>query len=104
MIVQIEDVKYKVSWRHIPPNEKPMVRMVKLKNPIPFVKFHGQTQCIIEYLDTGEPKSIRIAQCSKKDNFNKSKGRIVSLTKAIKHLPKDVRTLFFKQYEKEIGF
>lgn len=104
MKVIIEGTPYKVYWRHTPPNEKPVGNKVELKKGTPFVKFYGETQCIIEELETGKPKSIRFAYCSKNDQFNKSKGRIVSLTKAIKHLPKDVRKQFWDCYANEIKF
>ena len=67
-------------------------------------KYNGSTECVIQEFGASAYYGFGTAYCIKADNFNKSKGRIVSLTKAIKHLPKDVRTLFFQQYAKEIGF
>jgi hypothetical protein len=94
MIVQVGEVKYKVSWIHNP-NDNPESTW---PNKSTVVHIHELT------VDSKKAFGWGIAKCSKNDNFNKSKGRIVSLTKAISHLPKDVRTLFFQQYKKEIGF
>lgn len=98
MKVTINDKIYKVYWQHsLPSSTNP-----KLSKVEPFKT--GGTTCTIEEWGIYEVFSNGHAYCAKSDNFNKSKGRIVSLTKAIKHLPKDVRTLFWNQYRKEIGF
>lgn len=90
MIVKTVEKEYRVYWRH--------ENFSHLKH----WKVNGSTQCLIE--SDGYGCGQGIAECSTKDNFNKSKGRIVSLTKAIKHLPKDVRKQFWNQYKTEIGF
>lgn len=93
MIVIIDKVKYRVKWTHNSGNIKDSVWPDK------------STVCNVNILENSiKACGWGIAKCSKKDNFNKSKGRIVSLTKAISHLPKDVRTLFWNQYKKEINF
>lgn len=92
MKVTVNNVEFKVYWKHD--------NLSALKE-----KYNGFTYCTIQKLgNMNTNEYFGTAKCIGKDNFNKSKGRIVSLTKAIKHLPKDVRTLFFKQYAKEIGW
>lgn len=98
MKVIIDDKTYRVYWQHsLPSSTNP-----KLSKVEPFKA--GGTTCTIEEWGTYEVFCNGHAYCAKGDNFNKSKGRIVSLTKAIKHLPKDVRKQFWDVYKKEIGF
>ena len=99
MKVIIDDKTYKIYWQHsLPSSTNP-----KLSKVEPFKT--GGTTCTIEEWGTYELFCNGHAYLSLKDkNFNKSKGRIVSLTKAIKHLPKDVRKLFWDEYKKQINF
>jgi hypothetical protein len=45
-----------------------------------------------------------LATCSIKDQFNKNSGRKISLTRAIKTLPKYHRKTIWDKYNKEIGY
>lgn len=94
MKVIINEQPYKVYWRHIHPELEFKSREIK----------QGYTKCLVQNMNFLTDEIEGVATCSKNDNFNKSKGRVVSLTKAIKHLPKNVRKQFWDVYKKEIGF
>jgi hypothetical protein len=98
MKVQIEDVQLIIKWRH---NSKNNLEIIDGDAIQPL-----STQCLIYAMVDGKKELFKKSEalCSFYDKFNKQKGRIVSLTKAIKHLPKDVRKLFWDSYKAEINF
>lgn len=56
------------------------------------------TQCWITERDTQQFVSKGFALCSSKDNFNREKGRKVSLSRALKNFPKEKRTEVWTLY------
>lgn len=90
MIININGIIYKVYWKHLPFEE--IDTLVK-----------GVTHCTVKNLLT-EVKMVASAFCSPIDQFNKQKGRIISLTRAIRNFPKEDRKKFWNEYKKNIGF
>ena len=66
----------------------------------------GKTTCTIKYKDGEDILTSGIAWCSPFDQFEKQRGRKVSLTRALGYgmFPnKTTRASFWKQYDKDIG-
>jgi len=57
-------------------------------------------KCEIE--ESGILVGIGFAYCSKKDQFNKAKGRKVALRKALERFSKEDRTLIWEEYFKHV--
>ena len=98
MKVTIDDIQCIVKWRHNSQNNVQFIEGEKIK-PL-------STQCLIYVLVDGKKELFKQTEalCSYTDKFNKQKGRIVSLTRAIKSYPKEQRKLFWDSYSKEIGY
>lgn len=108
MKVQVNNKVLIVKWKHIAPENKIYSDKLKKKDKSFLYNnryINGSTECLIKDVENPEVSIYSgHTYCSPLDQFNKQKGRIVSLTKAIKHLPKDVRTQFWLSYKREIGF
>jgi hypothetical protein len=92
MKVTVNNIEFKVYWKHD--------NLSALKE-----KYNGFTYCTIQKIgDMNTNEYFGTSKCVSKDNFNKSKGRIVSLTKAISKGNKAFRTAFWKAYAEQIGF
>jgi len=79
MKVLIDNKLYAIKWNH------------------GLVKKGMTTHCYLRDND-GKMVSLGIAKCGKKDNFCKETGRKISLTRAIKEFPKEIRRDFWKCY------
>lgn len=86
MIININEVDYRISFKHI---------NAELRT----------TMCTIEkvsagklFKEDGELVSTAKSMCNPVDNFNKDIGRKISLTRAIKEFPKEVRKLIWDSY------
>lgn len=84
MKITIGSVEYKVRFRHDPPD-----------------LFERETVC--DFFDGEKLVFTGWAVCVEGDNFNRSTGRRIALTRAIAPLPREVRYVAWKQYGEEIG-
>jgi hypothetical protein len=83
---------YIVKWQHIRND-------AKLGNMTVCSIFAGDPDSINQYvLHKGE------ALCISGDQYSKDTGRKISMNRAIKAFPKDVRAAFWAAYEEQIGF
>ena len=88
MKIQFDNSEWKIFWKY---------RQESGNN-------NGTTHCII--IDTQFPDVELLegkSDCSPRDIFCKSTGRKVSLSKAIKNLPKQQRRAIWNAYDEQIG-
>ena len=64
-------------------------------------KFSNMTLCII-YTDK-TTVGMGFAKCMRVDQFRKSEGRKIALTKAVKTLPREQRSEIWNQYWETVG-
>lgn len=60
----------------------------------------AKTICNISTEKDGKPIVSTVATCKQEDTFNRSKGRVIALSKALKELglPREIRTMFYQVY------
>ena len=88
MKVDFDNEKYVVSWKHVqnPDNQQ-----------------NGKTYCFIKDISKSSVVAQGEAVCSKKEQYNRQRGRKVSMMRALQNLPKQNRLTFWTTYDKEIG-
>lgn len=96
MRVTVNGHTYVVVWQHVAP--QPPNKMSA--DP---VFTHASTTCFIKEVkpdDSLETLRIQTAHCNPKDNFDKNRGRKLSLFRALAaaQLPKEARTKFWEKY------
>jgi len=91
MRVVHNDQSYIVSWSHIRNRDEIM-------NLCCSEKYSAVTVCNIIPVANEEASEQGYAFCVEGDIFNKETGRKISLTRALKGLPKDFRTFVWKTY------
>ncbi len=68
---------------------------------VPYAKLHShETMCTITEADTGINIDVRYACCSKKDAFQKFKGRKISFTRCLETFNKQDRAFIWPQFLK----
>lgn len=90
-------VEWHLKWFHQPDRTETLISFQdgkKVETPV-----KGVTTCSVFMIDGSEPlEYLGQAYCSVKDEYNKEKGRKISLTKAVENLPKETRKIIWEGY------
>ena len=94
MIINIDGRNYSFKFFH--KNDQP-VSTSKLSKKVEQTPIERATTCII-FNEEGVEVSSGVANVHPKDNFNKEKGRQISLARAIKTWDKEYRSQIWDEY------
>ena len=94
MIINIDGRNYSFKFFH--KNDQP-VSTSKLSKKVEQTPIEKATTCII-FNEEGVRVSSGVANVHPKDNFNKEKGRKISLARAIKTWDKEYRSQVWEEY------